>query len=89
MKQITIKVGDNEYIIKQSFRSLMEFEKLTKKPASEMDLSVNDLITFLYCVLRACNKETFKHNLDEFIDMLDENPDIINQFSNYLTEQHK
>lgn len=83
----TIKINEQEYIVKQSFRSLMEFEKITKKPAGEINVTINDMVTLLYCVLKSCNKETFKYTLDEFIDVLDDNGEAITDFSNYLLEQ--
>jgi spore coat polysaccharide biosynthesis protein SpsF (cytidylyltransferase family) len=84
-----IKIDGKEFLIKQSFRSLMEFEKMTKKPAPEMDVTVNDLITLFYCVLKAANKETFDYSFENFIDVLDNNSEVLNEFSNYLIKQQQ
>jgi wyosine [tRNA(Phe)-imidazoG37] synthetase (radical SAM superfamily) len=83
-KKITLK--GTEYVVKQSFRALIKFEEMTKKSVNEMSTSIADLITLLYCVLAANNRETFKFTYDEFVDIIDESPDTINQFSKYLEE---
>jgi len=80
----TITLNGIEYVVKQSFRSLMKFEEMTKKSVSEMSTSIADLITLLYCILSSNNRETFKFTYDEFVDVIDESPDTINQFSQYL-----
>jgi hypothetical protein len=87
--QITIKIDDKDFIIRQSFRSLMEFEKMTKKPAPEMDITVNDLVTLLFCILKSANKDTFNYTFEGFIDVLDNNSEIVNEFSNFLVSQQE
>jgi hypothetical protein len=87
MEQIKIKIDNKEFIIKQTFRSLMLFEEITKKPATQVNDSLTDIITLFYCVLKGANKTTFNYTQDEFIDLLDTHQDSINVFTDYLQSQ--
>lgn len=87
MNTIKIKIGDIEYTIKQSFRALMTFEKLTGKSVQELNETIEDVTTLFYAVLQANNRQTFKYTFDEFIDLLDEQADIFTVFTDFLQEQ--
>lgn len=89
MKESTIKFNGTELVLKQSFRSLMQFETMTGKYATEVNQSIGDLTKLLYCMLSANNKDAFKYTYDEFIDLLDTNESVINDFGAYLVEQGK
>lgn len=82
MKQDKIKINNEEYIIKQNFRSFLMYEEYTNKQVAEVE-SVTDMLTLFYCTLKACNLNTFKYTFDEFIDKLDEDPEIFTQFNNF------
>lgn len=86
MKEIVIKIGGIEYLIKQSFRSLIMFEKLASKKINEVNDNVTDIVLLFYCILSGCNK-TFVYTFEEFLDILDENPESIEVFTNYLESQ--
>jgi hypothetical protein len=81
---IKIKILGTEYIIKQTFRALMYFEEMTGKKSFSADDSVRDITTLFYCFLKACNREIFKYTYDEFIDVMDDNQNIFEEFSDYL-----
>jgi hypothetical protein len=83
----TIQISGQDFTVKQSFRTFMMFEERTKKSISDMSTSIQDLVTLMYCSLSANNKDSFKYTFDEFVDILDNQPDIVNQFSKYLEEQ--
>jgi len=87
MKETTIKFNGTTLILKQSMRSLMLFERMTGKFATDVNQSISDLTTLIYCMLISNNKETFNYTYDEFIDLLDENQHIMTDFSTYLVEQ--
>ncbi len=84
MKAITIKGVD--FKVKNSFGAMMEFEKFTKRKVSEMSDSITDTITLLYCMLKYNNKENFKYSFDAFIDEIDADNSIVEEFTNYLFE---
>lgn len=89
MESIKIKIGENEFIIKQSFRSLMMFEEMTGRNVNQLNDSLNDLMTLLYCMLKAANRMNFTYTYDEFIDLIDENPEIPVLFNDYLLSNSK
>lgn len=78
MKEISINIRDVEYKIKQSFRTYMLFEEMAGKQIGEIE-TMKDNIMLIYCTFKGCNKE-FNFTFDEFIDVLDENPDIFTEF---------
>jgi hypothetical protein len=86
MKEIKIKIENNEYVVKQSFRSLMLFEEMTGKNANQLTDNLTDLMTLFYCILQAGNKDIFKFSFDQFIDLIDNNQDTIQVFNDYLAD---
>lgn len=86
---IKVKINGEEFNVKKSYRGLMMFEELTGKGISEMKESATDLLTLFYCLLKASNKEKFTKTFDDFIDIIDENPDSVDVFNAYLLEEGK
>lgn len=86
MKQLTITINGKELSVKQSFRSLMEFEKMTGRNAYEFNPGVTDSLTIFYCILKAANRETFDYSFDDFLGLLDENPKALEDFNEYVTK---
>jgi hypothetical protein len=84
MRQTTVKLNDgSELIIKNSNRTLLKFEELRGKSIGEMDGKSTDSIYWLYATLLGCNRLTFDLNFEDFIDLLDENPQIWTAFNNF------
>jgi hypothetical protein len=83
MEDIKFKIGEQEFLIKQTFRSLLLFEEMTGVKY-EKDNKIGTQLKMLYCILKAANKETFKYDYDEFIDTLDDNQDSVQKFFEYL-----
>ena len=75
MEQNAIYFDGKKLFIKQSFRGLMEFEKLSGKEASKVSDSLNDMMMLFYSLL---------YTFDDFVDKLDEQPDVLTSFENYL-----
>jgi len=84
MNQTKIILNDQEYILKQSFRGLMIFEKMTGKNAYQANTSMNDSLTMFYAMLQASNRTTFTMSFDEFLDQLDEFPEALSEYNSYL-----
>lgn len=83
--EITMKVAFNEkeYEIKYSFRAYMIYENIMGKSFSPQGLT--DMIIFFYANLLAAAKgDTIKY--EDFLDWLDDNPDELSKFSNWLME---
>jgi hypothetical protein len=84
LDKITISIAGADYTIKKSYRSLMLFESKSGRSIDQMKESVNDLLLLFWCILTANNRETFKYTFDEFVDVLDEHPESVDMFNNFL-----
>lgn len=89
MNEIKISIAGVEYILKNSFASLLLFEEMTGRSVNNFNESVGDLLRLFYCILKAANRKTFLYSFEEFVDILDEEQDKIEIFSNFLNEQKK
>lgn len=89
MKDLVIKIGGVELTVKQSFRSLMQFEEMTGRSVYQMNESLNDIMKLFYCMLSANNRTTFTYTFDEFINLIDDNPESIEAFTKYIKGETK
>lgn len=79
--ELSIIIKEKEYKIKQSFRTYLLFEERNNKQISEIQ-TMKDMLELLYCSFVGCNKN-FEYDFDEFLDLLDENPDILTKFNEF------
>lgn len=79
-----IKIKNKEYKVRYTFRALMLFEQITSKMFSIDNLT--DQITFFFCLLLANNPDD-KLTYEEFIDALDDDSTILNQFQKFLADE--
>jgi hypothetical protein len=86
-----VVINGKEYKVKQTMRSIMLFEEMTGKSIGSMDAGkINDVLVMLYCTLKACNKAEFENiDFDAFVDMVDENPAIIQDMSEAIAGNKK
>lgn len=82
--EITIK--DKQYGIKYSLRALFIYEQITKK-AFALN-TITDYYVFFYCMILASNPDS-ELTFDEFINALDENPDIATDMMKYLSKENE
>lgn len=85
MKQITIN-GKN-YNIKYSLRALFIFEQITNRPFEIKTLLDNYI--FFYSMILASNKDKEPLDWDEFIDALDESPNLLVEMNDIISKQQK
>lgn len=69
--ETTIKINEVEYKVKRTNRSLLEFEKLTKKSIEEISANLTDMLGIFYSILKA-NNQHFNFTFEDFVDYLDE-----------------
>lgn len=84
IKELTIQLGGKQYKIKKTYRSLLLYEEETGKLISEMKQSIKDLLILFYCIIKANN--TIDFTFTQFIDMIDNEPQIMDNFNNYLVD---
>lgn len=80
----TITINGIDYIVKQTFRSLIIFEEMTGKAASEMNTTIKDMMTLFYSNIKANN--IIKFDFDEFLTLLDDEPEALNNFNKMLSD---
>lgn len=81
-----IKIGNKNYNLKYTIRSLFLFEQITKKPFKIETLLDN--YVFFYCLLLANNKDNVIE-WDDFIDALDKDPTLFSKMSEIIAKQQK
>jgi hypothetical protein len=77
-----LNIKDKEIELKYSIRALLMYENMTDKTLSTSTL-LTDMIVFMYCVVISSSKD-YSLSFDDFIDFLDENPDAIQEFAEWL-----
>lgn len=82
-KKITLKGKD--YPIKRSVRAMIEFEKMAGKSIDDTR-TLEDVLMFFFCTLKVCG---FSHSYDEFIEMIDDSPEKIGEFSKLMAGGEK
>lgn len=80
-----IKINDNEYELKLSMRSYLLFENIKGK-SFELE-TMTDTIIFFFCVILTSSKD-YDFKYDQLLDMLDENPDLLLEFNNWLIQEY-
>lgn len=81
---MTIKIKDREVTLKYSFRALMLYENIQKKSFNPE--TTTDVLVFMFCVIMGSDKD-IDLDFNEFLDMVDENPNLVIMFSNWLTAE--
>lgn len=82
----TINIKNKEYKVKQTLRALFIFEQITGRPF-EIKTMLDNYI-FFYSVILANNPDNIL-DWDDFIDALDETPNLLNDFTELNQEQNK
>lgn len=81
---MTIKIHDREIKLKYSFRSILLYENITGK--SFNPVTTTDTLIFMYSVIMASDKE-ISFTFDEFMDMIDDNPKLVVEFSEFIASE--
>lgn len=76
-----VTINDKEIELKYTLRSMLMYENITDKTFNPSTMS--DVITFMYCIVVASSKD-YTIKFDDFIDWLDDNPNIINEFGEWI-----
>lgn len=86
MKSYKIKIGKKNYDIKFKLRAQLLFEQIFNKPLSLT--STIDILGYLWCLLESNNTnldiELLTNTDKDLLSIIDENPDVLNQFYDIL-----
>lgn len=83
LEQVTKFEDFNLY---ESFRTHMIYEEVTKE--SFTPTSIKNILIYFFANVMACNRE-LAVDFDEFLDWLDKNPDMLNDFIDWMTKSNK
>lgn len=89
MEKSTITIAGKEFLMKLSFRNLIEFEKVTGKKVYQIDASLSDSISMFYSTLKGSNLLSFDYSYDEFLDIIDSDPSLIQQYNDHAIRLSK
>lgn len=79
---MTLKVNNKEYTLKYGFKCLMVYENIAKKTFAPE--TTTDMLVFFYSCIVAYNQDC-DLEFDDFIDFLDQHPEELTKFSEWLT----
>lgn len=81
---MTITIKDKTVELKYGFRSLILYENITGKSFNPQ--TTTDVLVFMYSVILGSDKNV-SLTFDEFLDMVDENPNMVVEFSEWLQKE--
>lgn len=81
-----IQIKDKYIELKYSFRAMMLFEEITKESFNLRGMK--DLIVYLYSTIIASDKD-LDLDFEMFMDWLDSNPDVLNEFGEWVLNHGK
>lgn len=86
-KKIKVELKGKKYELKAwSYRAAFLFESLSEgKSISEMS-TFEDRVKWLYCLLTGLNKD-FLYEFDEFVDILEESPELMAELQEAISEK--
>jgi hypothetical protein len=82
-----IQILDKEVELKSSFRAYIIFENITGKSFQSVQ-TLSDVLVFMYATILASLKTT-DISFDTFMDYIDSNPNVVTEFSEWLTGVHE
>lgn len=78
-----ITILGREIELKATFRAYIIFENITGKSFQQLN-TLADVLTFFYATILGSAKTT-DISFDAFLDFIDENPNIVTEFSQWMT----
>lgn len=79
-----ISINDREIELKYSFRALIIYENIQNKTFAPQ--SMTDILVFFYCVIIGSDRDV-QFSFDDFLDMIDKKPELVTEFSEWLTKE--
>lgn len=73
-----LKLKNEEFEVKSNVRTMMYYEENVDTYSVKKANSIKANIVLLFSSLQACNIGKFNYTLEEFLDILDENPELLN-----------
>ena len=81
-----IQIKDKEIELKNTFRSMIIYEKVANKTFNPQ--GITEILLYFYSVIMASDKDC-ELEFEDFLDMVDNNPQLITDFSNWLNKSFR
>lgn len=79
---MNIEIDGRNVEMKMSFRSYIIYENIQGKTFAPQTMT--DVLVYFYCVIMA-SASNLQFSFEQFLDMIDENPHLVEEFSTWLT----
>jgi hypothetical protein len=84
LKSSVVKISGKEYAVKRSIRAYLTFEELSEHSIEDFQETLKEVVIFFYACFQSGGN---KHSYDEFLDLIDDDPDCIKAFSDSMIEK--
>lgn len=81
-----LTINNQDVKLKQSYRGIVFYEQMAGK--SFNPVTTFDMLLYFYAIILGSNKDV-NITFDEFMDWIDENPEMPLHFANWLIEEGK
>ena len=81
-----VTINDKEIELKNKLRAILIYEQITEKVFNPT--SMTDMMLYFYCVILA-NEPSINLTFIEFMDMLDDEPELFENFNKWLIQLNK
>lgn len=81
-----ITINEKKITLKKSFRSLIAYESAMGKTFNPT--TITESIMYFYCVIISSDSD-IELSFDNFMDWLDDNPNSLKEFTQWLIEQNE
>lgn len=81
-----INIKGKEIELKNTFRSMIIYEKVAGKTFNPQ--GITEILLYFYSVIMASDKDC-ELEFDDFLDMVDNNPKLITDFSEWLNKSFR
>ena len=81
-----VTINDKEIELKNKLRAILIYEQITEKVFNPT--SMTDMMLYFYCVILA-NEPSINLTFMEFMDMLDNAPELFDNFNKWLIQLNK
>ncbi len=78
-----LEIKGKEIELRYGFRALMIYEKITNQTFAPTGLT--DILIFMYSVILGSDRN-ITLSFDDFLDEVDQQPEVVSEFSVWLTE---
>lgn len=84
----TVTINDVEYRLRACSAAAVFYEQAKGEKFDAVE-SLTDNLLYFWCMLAACNRDKAVMDFFDFVDALDENPEILSVFGELLEDARK